>query len=115
MAKLFDKEIYCIGAVRTDRKNVAVMKRDSAMKRDDIDFQLADNIVAVKWYDNRGLSIVGICLEECYQISSFCCRVEDKSAKMPVPCPPIVKEYKNGMDGVDLLDQRTAADKLDRI
>ena len=26
-AKLFDKGIYCIGTVRTDRRNMAVMKK----------------------------------------------------------------------------------------
>ena len=67
---------------------MAVMKTDNAIKRGDIDFQYADNIVAVKWYD--------------------------KSVKIPVPCPLIVKEYNNGMSGVDLLEQRTAAYKLDR-
>ena len=36
VAKLFDKGIYCIGTVRTDRKNMAVMKKDNAMKRSDI-------------------------------------------------------------------------------
>ena len=47
MAKLFGKGIYCIGTVRTDKKNMAVMKKDNAMKPGDIDFQYADNIVAV--------------------------------------------------------------------
>ena len=47
VAKLFDKGIYCIGTVRTDRKNMAVMKKDNTMKRCDIGFQYADNIVAV--------------------------------------------------------------------
>ena len=36
VAKLIDKGIYCIGKVRTDRKNMAVMKKDNAMKRGDI-------------------------------------------------------------------------------
>ena len=45
--KLFDKGVYCIGTVRTDRKNMAVLKKDKAMKRVDIDFQYADKIVAV--------------------------------------------------------------------
>ena len=84
------------------------------MKRGDIDFQCADNIVDVKWYDNRGVTLVRTCLEGCNQISSVSHRVKDKSAKIPVPCPAIVKEYNNSIDGVDLLDQRTAAYKLDR-
>ena len=31
-----------------------------------------------------------------------------------MPCPSIVKEYNNGVGGVDLLDQRTAVYKVDR-
>ena len=31
-----------------------------------------------------------------------------------MPCPSVVNEYNNGMSGVDLLDQRTAAYMLDR-
>ena len=115
MAKLFDKGIiHCIGTVRTDRKNMAAMKKDNTMKRSDIDLQYADNIAAVKWYDSRGVTLVGLCLESCNQISSVSCRVESKIAKISVPCPSIVKEYNNGMGGVDLLYQRTAAYKLDR-
>ena len=37
--KLFDKGIYCLGTVRSDRKNIAVMKKDKDMKRGDVDFQ----------------------------------------------------------------------------
>ena len=63
VAKLFDKGIYCISTVRTDRKNMAVMKKDNTMKRGDIYFQYGDNIVAVKWYDNRGVTLAGTCLK----------------------------------------------------
>ena len=87
MPKLFDKRIYCIGIVRTDRKNKAVMKQDKAMKKGDIDFQYADNIVALKCYDNRVVTIIGTCLEGCNQVSSVSRRVKGKSAKIPVPCP----------------------------
>ena len=41
-------------------------------------------------------------------------RLKGKSAKIPVSCLSIVKEYNNGMGGVDLLDQRMVAYKLDR-
>ena len=71
------------------------------------------SIVAVKWYYNRGGTLVGTCLEGCNQISSVSCRIKDKSVKIPVPCPLIEKEYSNGMGGADLLDQRTVAYKLD--
>ena len=39
------------------------MKKDKDMKRVDIDFYYATNVVAVKWFDNRRMN-VGACLEE---------------------------------------------------
>ena len=68
VAKLFDKGIYCIGTVRTDRKNMAIMKKNNIMKRGDIDFQYAENIVAVKRYGNRGVTLIGTCSEGCNQV-----------------------------------------------
>ena len=34
--------------------------------------------------------------------------------KSSVPCPKVVKLYNSDMAGVDLMDQRTAAYRLDR-
>ena len=50
--KLFDRGIYCLGAVRSDQKNMAIMKKDKDMKRGNIDSQYANNVVAVKWFNN---------------------------------------------------------------
>ena len=44
---------------------MAIMKKDKDMKRVDIDFQYASNVVAVKWFDNDGVTMVCTCLEEC--------------------------------------------------
>ena len=38
------------------------MKKDKDMKRGDIDFQYANDVVAVKWFDNRRVTMVGACL-----------------------------------------------------
>ena len=63
---------------------MAIVKKDKDMKKGDIDFQLANNVVAVKWFDNRGVTMVGTCLEECNKVSTFTCRVKEQSAKTPV-------------------------------
>ena len=84
------------------------------MKRGNIDFQYSDNIFVVKWYDYRGVTLVRTCLEGCNRILLVSRKVKGRSAKIPVACPSIEKEYNNGMDDVDLLDQRTAVQKLDR-
>ena len=59
-------------------------------------------MVAVKWLDNRGVTMVGTCLEECNKVSTVTRRVTGQSAKIPVPCPEITKDYNSGMGGVDL-------------
>ena len=56
------------------------MKKDKDMKRGDIDFQYANNVVAVKWFDNRGVT-VGTCLEECNKVSTVTRRVKGQSAQ----------------------------------
>ena len=90
------------------------MKKDKDMKRCDIDFQYANNVVAVKWFDNRGVTMVGTCLEKCNKVLTVTRRVKGQSAKIPVPYPEIIKDYNSGMGGVDLFDQKTAAYKLHR-
>ena len=56
------------------------------MKRDDIDFQYANNVVAVKLFDNRGVKMVGTCLQESNKVSKVTRRVKRQSAKIPALC-----------------------------
>ena len=84
------------------------------MERGAIDVQYANNVVAVKWFDNREMTMVGRCLEECNKVSTVTCRVKGQSPKMPAPCLEIIKDYNSSMGGVDLRDQKAAAYKLDR-
>ena len=90
--KLFDRGIYCLGTARSDRKSMAMIK-DKDMKRGNIDFRYVNNVVAVKWFDNRGVTVVSTCLEECNKVSTVTRRVTGQSAKIPVPCPDIIKDY----------------------
>ena len=80
------------------------------MKKGDIDFQYTKNGVAVEWFDNSEVKRVGTCLEESKEKYQQL-RVKEQTAKIPVPYPEIIKYYNSGMDGVDLLDQKTAAYK----
>ena len=52
------------------------MKKDKDVKRRDIDFQLANNVFVVKWFDNRGVTMVGTCLVEYNKVSTFIRRVK---------------------------------------
>ena len=87
------------------------MKKDKDMKRGNVGFQNANNMVAVKWFGNRGVTMVGTCLGECNKVSAFTRKVKGQSAKIS---PKIIKDYNCGMGGADLSDQKTNAYKLDR-
>ena len=41
-------------------------------------------------------------------------REKGSKTKTSVPCPKVVKLYNSSMSGVDLMDQRTGAYRLDR-
>ena len=84
------------------------MKKDKDIKRGDINSQYANNMIAVKWFDNRGVSMVGICLEECNKVPTVTHRVKGQSAEIPVPSPEIIKVYNSGMGGNDLLNQKNS-------
>ena len=83
------------------------------MKRSGIDFHYVHNMVAVKWFDYRRVTVVGTCLEECNEGSTVTSRVKGQSTKISVPCPEIVKDCNPGKGGNDLFNQKTAAYKLD--
>ena len=70
-------------------------------------------MVVMIWFDNRGVSVVGKCLEECNKVSKGTLRVNGQSVKISVLCPEIIKDCNSGMGGVSLLDQQTATYKLD--
>ena len=54
----------------------------------------------------------GTSLEEWSKISTVTRRVKEQNAKIPIPSPDIIKDFNSSMDGVDLLDKKTAAYKL---
>ena len=68
--KHFDRGIYCLGTVQSDWKNMAIMKKYKDMKRAEINFQYGNNMVALKWFDNRGVTMIDTCLEECNKASA---------------------------------------------
>ena len=49
--------------VQRDPENMAIMKKDKDMKRGDIYFQYTNNVVTMKWFDNRGVTMIGTCRE----------------------------------------------------
>ena len=90
------------------------MMNDKQMKRGDCEFLFSGNTMACKWMDNRSVLLLSPALEGMNDILSVQRREKGSKTKFSVPCPKVVKIYNSGMGGVDLMDQRTVAYRLDR-
>ena len=66
-----------------------------------------------KWMDNQSVLLLSSALEGMYDISVER-REKGSQSNSSVPCLKFVKLYNSAMGGVDLMDQRTAAYRLDR-
>ena len=111
--KLFQKGINGIGTVRASRKQMPEMVDNSQMKKGGCEFLFSGNTVACKWMDNRSGLLLSSAFEWMNDILSVQRREKGSKIKFSAPCLKIVKLWKSGMGGVDLMDQRTAAYCLD--
>ena len=83
------------------------------MKKVGSEFLFSGNTMACKWIDNRSVLLLSLSLEGMNDIVSER-REKASKTKSSVPCPKVVKLYNSGMGGVDLMDQRTVANCVDR-
>ena len=74
--KLFDRGIKCPWYSSKWLEKYGYYEKDKDMKRGDINFQYANNVIAVKWFENRRVTMVGTCLEECNKVSTVTRRVK---------------------------------------
>ena len=68
--KLFQKDIYGIGTVRANRKQMLKMIDDKQMNRGDCEFLFSGNTMACKWMDNWLVLLSSYALEETNDILS---------------------------------------------
>ena len=84
------------------------------IKRGNCDLLFSGNTMACKWMDNRSVLLLSSALEGMNNILSVQRSEKGSKTNSSVPCPKLVKLYYSGMGGVDLMDRRTAAYRLDR-
>ena len=89
------------------------MLEDKKMKTGDCEFFYSKNLIVCKWMDNRPVLLVSTALEVMDDVLSVQMREKGSTTKSVIPCPTVVKLYNNGMGGVVLIDQQTAAYQLD--
>ena len=81
---------------------------DQQVKRGDCEFLFSGNKMACKWIDNRSVLLLSSALEGMNGILSIQRREKDSKTKF------FGSLSYSGMSGVDIMDQRTAAYRLDR-
>ena len=87
---------------------------DKALKRGDHEFRYSDKAISCKWFDNRAVHLLGSNVEGFDAVSVVSRRQKGAATKVNVSCPAMAKIYNHGMSGVELMDQYTAAYRLDR-
>ena len=70
--------------------------------------------MACKWINNRSALFLSSALEGMNDIVTVQRREKGSKTKFLFPCPKLVKLHNSSIGGVDLMDQRTAAYRLDR-
>lgn len=59
MLTLKEKDIYSVGTVRMNRKNLPdMLKKKTKMERGEFQFEIKDGIAAVKWQDNQPVTLL---------------------------------------------------------
>ena len=112
--KLFQKDIYGIGTVRANRKQMPKMIDDKQMKRGDCEFLFSGNTMACKWMDNRSVLLLSSAIEGMNDILSVGGQKRVQRPILEFLVSKVLRPYNSDMGGVDLMDQHTATYCLDR-
>ena len=84
--KLFDKNIYAIGTVCKNRKQMPKMLYNKKMKRRDCERLYLENVMACKWMDNRSVLLASTAFEGMDDISSVQRREKGFATKFAILC-----------------------------
>ena len=114
LIKLKDDAIFCTGTVRQNRKGMPKdFVTDKSMNRGDIDARHCDGMFAVKWMDNKAVHLLST-ITSSNKVITVRRGQKGHPEKVNVPCPAMIQEYNNGMNGTDVMDQRTKPYSFDR-
>ena len=97
--KLFDKGIYAVEKVRSNRKQMPQMKNDKQTRW--CWFQVLWHCTTLKWYDNKSILLLANNIEEIDTCSTVQRRMKGSSSKISIACPSLVKFNNKSMGGVD--------------
>lgn len=102
--KSFDKGMYSIGTVRSNRKGLpSMMKKKDKMERGEYEYLTKGHVAAIKWMDKKPVTL----LESAHNPKEIeeVKRTMKNGEKKAFLCPKSIKVYNEFMGGVDKFDQ----------
>jgi len=110
---LKQNNIYAVGTVNSNRKNLPKLSDDKKMMRGDFDWNTSDtNITMCKWKDKRSVHLLSSRSLPQEPISVK--RKQKDGTIVNVPCPQVLVDYNKNMNYVDNFDRLKGDYSLDR-
>ena len=88
------------------------LKEDKRMFGDESDFRHSKNMAYCKWYNNKSVLLLITNVDSMSGVSNLMGGTKRSASKTPVFCRNIIKRYNNPLGGVNIMDQKTAAYRL---
>lgn len=109
--KLLDSITYpAVGTIMSNRKNVP--KFGNKLQRGEAEFKGTSFVLlCVKWQDTKEVLVMSNCHNNEMEVVTKTLKTEQK---IQVPCPKMIKFYREIMGGVDLADQMNGFYEYDR-
>ena len=85
---MYKQNIYCVGTVRTNRKQMSTFSADKQIKRRVCEFQIFGIIICYKWVNKRAATLTGNSVNtgrEIIKISSVTRREKGVAIKSSLP------------------------------
>ena len=102
---LFEKNINAIGTGRSNRKQMLKMTGDKKMKKGESNCLSSNKVVACKWMDKQPALLLLTALKGLNNFSTI--QRREKGSKSISAVDKFVKLHKNGMGGVNHMNQNT--------
>ena len=89
------------------------LKIDNRISGAESDLHYSKNIICCKWYDRKPVFLLATNADGMSGVSKVMRLTKGSATKAFVSCRNIIKPYNNGMGSVDIMDNETAAYRLD--
>ena len=104
IVKLYERGLYGIGTAQKDTERMLEIPVDIRMKRGDFEYLYSNKVAWGRWLYRHSITILFSNADEMATKPTVPRWQKRSTSKIQVPCPDVIKIYKKGMGGVDLIE-----------